>query len=332
MWPYILSFLAGAFFPLALAGYGGHLAAIALPDDPKRRRNALIIVWTLAGAGVLISGVQQITSFSADHKKETEDTTFRDSVGKKLDNLNVELSSLLPNATTGKQQQAIVAAQSQVQALRNQSKRIEQEASDAPKMLLINTRIDLENAVVSFMESAGQSGKITADPIRNIRTEQLIGYFSKDLAEACIEFINLEDRLVNTMATSQEEFTIATNTGKKLIQRVQSLPGEIIKVRYANVALFSDAECTLPIRDATGLIIEVTSKETKQKRLQVFPTTVTPQYYKPGMVLSWEWNNSLEWGPTWYKDPKSGEIKKAFDSSMDFVPRDIRERLLKRLR
>jgi len=61
---YVISFLAVAAVPLAVAGYGGHLAAKVL-DGPERRR-ALAIVWVLATLGVLLSGVQQIMIYQSD--------------------------------------------------------------------------------------------------------------------------------------------------------------------------------------------------------------------------------------------------------------------------
>jgi hypothetical protein len=55
---YILNFLAAAALPLAIAGYGGHLAAKLLSKVDRKR--ALCVVWTLAVLGVLLSGVQQV--------------------------------------------------------------------------------------------------------------------------------------------------------------------------------------------------------------------------------------------------------------------------------
>jgi hypothetical protein len=63
---YVISFLAVAAVPLAVAGYGGHLAAKVL-EGPERRR-ALAIVWVLAALGVLLSGVQQILIYRADQE------------------------------------------------------------------------------------------------------------------------------------------------------------------------------------------------------------------------------------------------------------------------
>jgi hypothetical protein len=86
MLPYVLTTIAVAFFPLALAGYGGHLAAIALPDS-RGRRKALMIVWGLAIVGVLLFTVIQVMAYRsdkghevADHTRDDGENTFRQSV------------------------------------------------------------------------------------------------------------------------------------------------------------------------------------------------------------------------------------------------------------
>lgn len=67
---YLISFLAAAAVPLAVAGYGGHLAAKVL-DTPQRRR-ALTFVWALAALGVVLSGLQQMLVYRSDMAQERE--------------------------------------------------------------------------------------------------------------------------------------------------------------------------------------------------------------------------------------------------------------------
>lgn len=65
---YVISLLSVAAFPLAVAAYGGHLAAKVL--DPSERRKALAIVWVLAVVGFLLSGLQQVLVYRSDRAHE----------------------------------------------------------------------------------------------------------------------------------------------------------------------------------------------------------------------------------------------------------------------
>jgi hypothetical protein len=67
---YIISLLSVAAFPLAVAAYGGHLAAKVL--DPRERRKALSTVWILAVLGLLLAGLQQWLIYRSDRAHELQ--------------------------------------------------------------------------------------------------------------------------------------------------------------------------------------------------------------------------------------------------------------------
>jgi hypothetical protein len=104
---YLISFLAAAAAPMAVAGYGGHLAAKVL-DRPERRR-AFACIWTLAALGVLLSGFQQILVYRSDidnqhqrtameAKAEQEQQQLRDRLDASLhheDEVRTELGSIV---------------------------------------------------------------------------------------------------------------------------------------------------------------------------------------------------------------------------------------------
>ena len=90
---YILSFLSAAAVPLAVAGYGGHLAAKVL-NGPERRR-ALAIVWVLAALGVLLSGLQQVLVYRSDRSREQEQMIMRAQADRDQRDLRDKLDSSL---------------------------------------------------------------------------------------------------------------------------------------------------------------------------------------------------------------------------------------------
>jgi hypothetical protein len=99
VWPYIITFVAVAVFPLLLAGYAGRLAVLAMPDE-KNRKKAHWIVWGLAGLGVVVFGVSQVLAFRADTARDVTDNirnvqeeSFRGQVLADLSNLIGEPNS-----------------------------------------------------------------------------------------------------------------------------------------------------------------------------------------------------------------------------------------------
>jgi hypothetical protein len=62
---YILSFLALSAVPLVLGAYGGHLAAEVV-DNPRHRKNAMLIVWGVTAIGVVLAGCQQYLVYKSD--------------------------------------------------------------------------------------------------------------------------------------------------------------------------------------------------------------------------------------------------------------------------
>ncbi|HEY6291249.1 MAG TPA: hypothetical protein VI455_06750 [Terriglobia bacterium] len=92
---YIISFLSVAAFPLAVAGYGGHLAAKVL-DRPERRR-ALVTVWALAVLGVVLSGLQQVLVYRSDRVHEIEQAVLEAKAESDQQQLREKLDSSLRN-------------------------------------------------------------------------------------------------------------------------------------------------------------------------------------------------------------------------------------------
>jgi hypothetical protein len=89
------------------------------------------------------------------------------------------------------------------------------------------------------------------------------------------------------------------------------------------VLLYSNADATVTIADARGVVLETTSAGGAMKSLRIFPSTRT--HFERGREVAWEWNNESRWGPTWYRHPDSGEVEKAWDGSLEFIGRHLDE-------
>jgi hypothetical protein len=59
------------------------------------------------------------------------------------------------------------------------------------------------------------------------------------------------------------------------------------------------------------------------KSFRIYPSTKT--HFKKGKQVAWEWDMSKTWGPLWYKDPQTDEMKSAWSSSAEFVGRNLED-------
>lgn len=90
---YLINFLAVAAIPLAIGGYGAHLAAKIL-DSPERRK-ALSVIWILAGLGVLLSGLQQVLIYRSDRAMELRQVSLQEKSERDQQLLREKLDSSL---------------------------------------------------------------------------------------------------------------------------------------------------------------------------------------------------------------------------------------------
>ena len=99
---YFISFLAVAAIPLAIGGYGAHVAAKVL-EQPQRQR-ALSIIWSLAVLGVLFSALQQILVYRSDREHETQQAVLQTKADRDLKELRDRLDRSLQHEEDVKQE------------------------------------------------------------------------------------------------------------------------------------------------------------------------------------------------------------------------------------
>src|SRR5215217_1322288 len=59
----------------------------------------------------------------------------------------------------------------------------------------------------------------------------------------------------------------------------------------------------------------------RMRLLRMLPTRKSD--YQTGKRVAWEWNFERVFGASWYRDPDTHEVKKAWDSSAEFVGRHL---------
>lgn len=145
---------------------------------------------------------------------------------------------------------------------------------------------------------------------------------SDNLRKSLDLFWDVRNKIVHGQTDVSKSDLIRTiDIGLTVLSAIKAIPHEKNVVAHPGVDMFADQEGQKIVEDAKALILETTALGGANKFMRVFPTT--KQHYQKGMTVSWEWNMSRTWGSCYYRDPWTNEIKKGWDSSAEFVGRDI---------
>jgi hypothetical protein len=118
-----------------------------------------------------------------------------------------------------------------------------------------------------------------------------------------------------TSDTSSSELVRTIDLGIGILRALYAIPHEIHTVLYAELAIYEDNACTIMRLEVRGVMLESASSGGLIKNVRVFPTRQTG--YRPGVQVSWEWNETAKWGESWYIDPETGESKYAWTVSIE---------------
>lgn len=197
---------------------------------------------------------------------------------------------------------------------------IRAEAVASRRSALMLTAAYIEKEVKALLAVAGLL-KEYRSPVQAIRLLEQRQKTPGRLAASLENFFSVRNQVAHD--PNYPELTEETlNAGILLLQLLRSIPRAHHKVIAANFPLYSDPEATMRREGVSGVMLRGFDEAGRGGMAQVFPTT---KPMRVGSSVSWEWNMASIWNKSWYKDPKTGEICHAFDSSAEFVGRDLTE-------
>ena len=205
------------------------------------------------------------------------------------------------------------------------------EAAHSPRAALMLLSADIEREARVVLARTGRLRGRTAIPLSTAMEEiSGLGWFGlSDVLELLDQFRSVRNAIVHGHSTVPEnDIFRAIDSGLKLLNVLQSIPSEKNTVKYANVPLFRNKDCTVFLGEAdgvkvVGLMLEAEEPGTGNKFERVVPTR-NPDY-KLGDQLAWEWDVSRVYGTTWYVHPVSGVPTHAWKQMAEFVGRPLDE-------
>jgi hypothetical protein len=323
---YVWAFLASILFPLLLAAYGLHLSITTIP--PGQRSRPYWIVGILVLFSLLVGGGQQYEAYKSDQNSDRRIGHIDATIGQVKD-LATQLLSI---AKTPEEFYAAFNALTKINGLQtsiqNALPKITVATPDKHVLDVVEKKV--ENAIVTYMATSGYAALISPDVTKNVEEMHQRGYFPQDLTDSCTSFLDLRQKVMNNPSATQSDIDQVVQKGAEVWRTLQvwSTQGTPVVIN-ANFPLFVDEAATQQAPDITGVTLRVYGPGVGKTSLLNLPTTKLG-YYRPGMKVSLESDNSRVWrDPMWYKDPKTHAIKKAFDASTDFIGRNLKELQIK---
>lgn len=199
------------------------------------------------------------------------------------------------------------------------------EAARSPKAALILLASEIEREARHILASVGHlRGR------RHVPFSQALGELDKQfgglaghVSGSIKHFGEARSKLVHGGEATTDDILRAIDSGVIILNALRAIPLELNVVYHPGVDIFEDHLCKNMLPNVKGVILETETPGGTRKFFRIFPTT--HKHFRKGQRVAWEWNDQLVWGPAWYKDPDSGEIKNAWSSSMEFVGSNLNE-------
>jgi hypothetical protein len=199
--------------------------------------------------------------------------------------------------------------------------RILRDAAQSPKAALLLLGSEIQKRTRRLLAATNWQQNIKPEPLSEaIEKLRAQGSLPQHVTGSLKLFSDVRNKLIHGQANDDEIFR-AIDSGLTLLRAINSIPTEINVVFDVGVPLYADAGCTQRITDGSGLILETTSPGGSQTSYRIYPTTRT--HFQKGKRVAWEWNMSKVWGPAWYRDPRTSEVKQAWGSSAEFIGRHL---------
>ena len=195
------------------------------------------------------------------------------------------------------------------------------EAAQSPKAALLLLGSEIQKRLKQLLAATNWQQNIKPEPLSEaIDKLRAQGSLPEHVTGTLKLFLDVRNKLIHGEANDDEIFR-AIDSGLTLLRAINSIPAEVNVVYQTGVPVYSDSDCTQKITDVTGLILEMTSPGGLQTSYGIFPTTRT--HFQKGKRVAWEWNMGKQWGPAWYHDPTTNQVKQAWVGSAEFIGRHL---------
>ncbi len=199
------------------------------------------------------------------------------------------------------------------------------EAAQSPKIALIHLAIEIERKTAQILASLGHSDKGRTRSLSDsmaILDKQFMA-LPKHIESTLSSFRHIRNKIIHGGHVGSAETIRAIDSGIIILRSLNAVPTEKNIVYHPGVEVFEDALCEKMREGVRGVILETQTPGGTTSSFRIFPSTKT--HFKKGERVAWEWDHTRAWGESWYRDPDSSEIKRAWESAKEFIGRHLDE-------
>lgn len=283
------------------------------------------LLWPLAALTALLLFKSQIADLLSRIKKgkllgqEVELSESLEQLQKSASELSNEVASI-PSVQSESPEEAAEESRSSEEIITN----IVHEASRSPKTAIILLASEIEKEARQTLASVGKLQGRRNIPISQAISELDSHYgLPKHVSSSLRLFWDIRNKIIHGGEADERNTLSAIDSGVTILKAIQALPRETNWVHHPGVEVYSDPECKNIIKGTKGVILKSASSSGARIFYRIFPTTKT--YFKKGHRVTWEWSVENTWSDAWYRDIETNEIKLAWNSSAEFVGRDLGE-------
>jgi hypothetical protein len=206
-------------------------------------------------------------------------------------------------------------------------KEILEEAVQSPSVAMMRLSLEVDKQLRLILASTGQLQKYMGrsptealDLLAQAMDES--SNFPQSLRGTIESFWKLRNEVVHGGHVRQPLAIRAIDYGLRILKMLHAIPRRHYVVVYST-PLFSDADGRHERSDVHGVMLQSVGPRGGIEGFRVHPTR---KNFSPGQSVSWEWDlQGPGWDDSWYRDPTTGEIKFAWNGSLEFIGRPLEE-------
>jgi len=197
------------------------------------------------------------------------------------------------------------------------------EAASSPKAALLLLASEIERETRELLVAFNLMGDRPYMPLRDaIGTLEQDGVLPPHVRTSVERFWVVRNGLIHGRGVSDDAVLRAIDSGITILRALRAVPRERHTVVHPGLEVYADPQGQKIREGVKGIILESRGPDaTVMLVRRMFGTS--KDHFQQGKRVTWEWNHERRHDESWYRDPDTQEMKRAWTGTLDFVGRHL---------